>query len=798
MKAVFPENSNSAICPCSGLTIITKAAWRDIPAGQGYTISFAVVGERILLSVPKGNLKGVDMLAVNEARKKVVVDHFGTVDPAIVEVRDLAHTSGVPSITTRQQLLQMLIEQKNCLGFITCNTGWIVRAIFLATIRLNIDKRTYAIEPCADYEAAIGKALNILATARFATTISSDEWQVSTKNIKVRYSIVGEQIVYTVAKGVLVAEDIPELLAAYEKVIQAPELLPGQFCRIADYRGVADSGWRGRFLLASGQEEVNNRCGRVPRMLVVFGLSPFMITALGVASKVLGYPVYFVKNEDEAIAKIHLVMQNGADRKQQLNANGLYDSDIDDALIFISSMIMGGDNASQLSDPSLDTTGHRLEPIFEALRLVRHDVNDLLNESRERNEEIVEKNRILQREIKRRQKIEGELLLALEGAEAATKAKGDFLATMSHEIRTPMNGLIGMLTLLKDTELDEQQQKMLAVSKSSANSLLTLINDILDFSKVDQGQLQLEVTAFDLKELLVSCCDLFSGQAKEQGLQLNLFFEIDLAHKVIGDPGKLRQILTNLLSNAVKFTSAGSVLVQVDAVKKGPELVIVQIQVIDEGIGIAAEKREKIFEVFSQADSSTTRQYGGTGLGLSICQRLAEFMEGNIQVDSVLGAGATFTLTLPFGLGDLLTTPDTIEGKEEVDVTISPGDIHILVVEDEPVNQLFIESLLENFGFKSTHAGHGLQAVEFLKGNNVDLVLMDCQMPVMDGYEATREIRQLSSAMSKVKIVALTAHAMAGDRERCLDCGMDEYITKPIDPEFLHRTILRLVAEPRA
>ena len=517
----------------------------------------------------------------------------------------------------------------------------------------------------------------------------------------------------------------------------------------------------------------------------------------------------------------------------------------------------------------------------------------------------------------------------------AARAKSEFLANMSHELRTPMNGVLGMLTLLEKTDLDQQQIDQLAVASSSGQNLLKLINDILDYSKIEAGRMEFESIDFNLNEVIESCCAGQAEAAHAKSLELVSVIDTDVPNYVRGDPTRIRQILNNLISNAIKFTDSGSVAVRLHLLESDNDRCQVQFNVTDSGIGLEASAIDKVFESFAQADGSTTRKYGGTGLGLAICRQLAEGMYGTIGVESQQGVGSNFWLEVPLersladtgvstpgyrlqGTSTLLLDPseesteatmnllsqygapyatantsekaldllhraadqeqefDLIlvnsvtgdgtstlfidkllaefphydkkvvellyvtdmrnktpgsnqsrifkpltrdsfyerlcqqlfnddlavtkpagnrENFETVVATDTTGDFdhsscHILIAEDNPVNQLVAEGILESMGYNVYCADNGSEAVEFIDSQHCDLILMDCQMPVMDGYEATRQIRKRTDRLAETPIIALTANAMEGDSEKCLAAGMNAYVSKPFEAETLE-TIIR-------
>jgi two-component system, sensor histidine kinase len=652
------------------------------------------------------------------------------------------------------------------------------------------------------------------------------EWQIEDRKqgIYYRSGVIPQRLVYTSLGGNIQPEFAQRAILSFEKLLCSGKLGNDNYSRIADFSQVKKLPLNTRILYADALNELQDKYNFQPKITYVCGASLLIKTMLRSIASHVKQNLVFVQTVQDAFDLFN-------------NISCMWEIDESEQVIIsrkemndfakLCGQILYDKSYSIEEHRNLLRPEHPLHELYKIITVLNNDLRELLETEKDQNQKIkaaLETSQELNKDLsdqkknveekKEIQKILIEnLKKAREEAEIASRAKSEFLANMSHEIRTPLHAAIGMTELLLDTPLDSRQKQYTNNIHISTKQLHQLINDILDFSKIESGRLDQEKSLFDLRKLFGEISSVLSGSAEKAGLQLIFIIPPSVPPTLSGYPNYLQQVIINLVQNALKFTYQGKIVVSIEPVSETRDVINLRISVKDTGIGIPEGKKELIFQRFTQLDSSATRKEGGTGLGLAITRKLVEFMGGAINLESSENEGSEFWFVLSFlkplenkknretnSVGhDAASSEQHNSGAEKPVEKTWPANTRILVVEDNPINQQVATAMLAKLGLNADIAGNGLEAIEALKQIHYTLVIMDLQMPLMGGLDATREIRKLENGVKNpdVPIIAITANATREDRQECLNACMNDFITKPFMLQSLQDTLQKWIPESR-
>jgi signal transduction histidine kinase/ActR/RegA family two-component response regulator len=633
------------------------------------------------------------------------------------------------------------------------------------------------------------------------------EWQFDDPQTGVYYhsAVIPGKLFFTSLGGDISLNEAEKGIVYLERVFKDGMFSDSDYVRIADYSGVIKASINTRLLYANTLNRLNSFYNCKPVITYICGASQVMRAMLRIFSHVVNQKFVFVESVDAAFGILNSKnSEQVADDDAEVTISR---REMEDFAATCGHLLFGEKNIDYADYDRRYPVQHPLNELYRIIVLLHSDIHELrqrermqseeirtaLDDSRKLNEQLAEEKRNVEQKEKTQQKLIEKLKNARLEAESANKAKSEFLTNISHELRTPLHAVIGMTELLIDTRLDKDQREYTDTLYSSAHMLLMLINDILDFNRIEEGHLDEEKAPFNLRQLFLDIIAIMKERASCKGLLLLGDIDEGIPERLIGYSGYIKQVLLNLIQNAIKFTYRGHIMVNARIVSESEEEVLIEVSVQDTGVGVPEKLQGQVFEPFTQIDASTTRKEGGTGLGLAIVKKLVAFMEGEIQIQSSEKDGSTFSFILSY---EKLKDTENNAASEDEEAALErsrpvPAEPfleqkEVLLVEDNTINQKVAQAMLEKMGYKVNIAFNGFEAVNALQHKNYSLVLMDLQMPVMDGYEATRTIRSSGRVLNcEVPIIAMTANATKEDQQQCLDAGMDDFVPKPVERKLM-------------
>jgi|GEM_PF-2586626 len=791
----------TTVCPISGLPIIQKEAWRHVQFDTEYWADYYFLGNSIMVQRAFGRVTAKGVRKVLEVEAALIKENLDETRPCIylIDVKGLTHIEPAGRAAHRDELIH---KRTNFRAVIYFHANLVLKVSIYAARKIHLVKKFVEV---VDQESdAIRMALSLIRADSLTNAVEALQTEgLSTSpvisvqdaqgSIQVRY--IGDAILYFSPTGLVGTELINRMFRGLINESGFRLGKPQALVCVIDYAhfNTMSSTARNNFLHGS--------CALHALIPVVLSMninvSASWYPVIQISKFRLPYKVVISRKDVNLCTELRTYISHHVESLGRMTPKATRTKESPQSRLLAYLAGVSWDVPGELSPPQNVPKGDSTWAVFEALSVIKRDFDEV---------------------IQSRMIMEGDLRRLANDALAATKAKTQFLANMSHEIRTPLNGVIGMTDLMLSSPLNQEQMQWTETIQQSGNHLKEMVGKILDIAKIEAGEVKIEKVAFDIHSLLERCNDSWHYEAVSKGLKFVMDIDYHIPQQVVGDPGRLRQILFNLVGNAIKFTHEGGIALMVSLVALTDEQAVLRFVVKDTGIGIPKDRQHLLFQNFQQVDSSTTRHYGGTGLGLYLARELVTSMGGTIDMKSEPEQGSEFWFTLPFSLATHTfaapsLTPQQCEDTTPVNpvtsnpvglakiVAFDPPKSPILLVEDNMVNRKVALGMLRKLGCEAEVAVDGSDALRILQTSRFSLVIMDCHMPIMDGYEATRRIRagEANDFNRKIPIIALTASALVGDKEKCIAVGMDDYLAKPITLHALSEILARnlLPQEPK-